>query len=101
VPPGEIDHWARENDPVDRYVQRLTESEHVAPDELAAIDARVTSEIDEATGVAEASPPPEPLDGLTGVYAEPAEMPVLWYREGIRSAVDSHERPASWGTHDG
>jgi TPP-dependent pyruvate/acetoin dehydrogenase alpha subunit len=101
VPPGEIDQWARENDPVDRYVQRLTGSENVAPGELAAIDARVTSEIDEATSLAEASPPPEPLDGLTGVYAEPAEMPVLWYREGIRSAVDSHERPASWGTHDG
>jgi len=28
-------------------------------------------------------------------------MPVLWYREGIRSAVQAHERPASWGTHDG
>jgi len=28
-------------------------------------------------------------------------MPVLWYREGIRSAVDRHERPSSWGTHDG
>jgi hypothetical protein len=25
-------------------------------------------------------------------------MPALWYRAGIRSAVDQHERPASWGT---
>jgi TPP-dependent pyruvate/acetoin dehydrogenase alpha subunit len=101
VPAGEIDHWARENDPVDRYVQHLTGTEGVGLDELAAIDARVTTEIDEATDHAEASPPPEPRDGLIGVYAEPGEMPVLWYREGIRSAVDSHERPASWGTHDG
>jgi TPP-dependent pyruvate/acetoin dehydrogenase alpha subunit len=101
VPAGEIDHWARENDPVDRYVRVLTDLEGVTPDELATIDTRVTTEIDAATDIAEASPQPEPRDGLTGVYANPAEMPVLWYREGVRRAVDSHERPSSWGTHDG
>jgi hypothetical protein len=58
-------------------------------------------EIDRATDLAEASPPPEPLDGLTGVYADPPAAPVLWYREGLRTAVEQHERPASWGTHDG
>jgi len=101
VPAGEIDRWARENDPLDRYVQRLTGSEGVAPDELDAIDARVQAEIDDATDVAEKSPPPEPRDSLVGVYADPPEAPALWYRAGIRSAVDRHERPASWGTHDG
>ncbi len=59
------------------------------------------AEIDRATDEAEASAAPEPLDALDGVYADPARMPVLWYREGIRSAVDRHERPSSWGTHDG
>ena len=101
VPAGEIDRWARENDPLDRYVQRLTGSEGVAPDELEAIDARVQAEIDDATDVAESSPPPEPRDCLVGVYADPPEAPALWYRAGIESAVDRHERPASWGTHDG
>jgi len=101
VPAGEIDHWARENDPVDRYARVLTDLEGVTPDELATIDTRVTTEIDAATDVAEASPQPEPRDGLTGVYADPSQTPVLWYREGVRSAVDSHERPSSWGTHDG
>jgi TPP-dependent pyruvate/acetoin dehydrogenase alpha subunit len=101
VPDGEIERWARENDPLDRYVQRLTGSEGVAPSELEALDARVQAEIDEATDVAEQSPPPEPRDCLTGVYADPSEAPALWYREGIRSAVDRHERPAGWGTHDG
>jgi TPP-dependent pyruvate/acetoin dehydrogenase alpha subunit len=101
VPAGEIDRWARENDPLDRYVQRLTGSEGVAPDELEAIDARVQVEIDDATDVAESSPPPEPRDCLVGVYADPPEAPALWYRAGIQSAVDRHERPASWGTHDG
>ena len=101
VPAGEIERWARENDPVDRYVQRLTGGEGVAPGELEAIDARVQAEIDDATDVAEKSPPPEPRDCLAGVYATPPEAPALWYREGLRTAVDRHERPASWGTHDG
>jgi TPP-dependent pyruvate/acetoin dehydrogenase alpha subunit len=101
VPAGEIERWARENDPLARFAARLTGPEAVPAPELAAIDARVTGEIDRATDEAEASPPPEPRDCLVGVYADPAEMPVLWYRQGLRSAVDQHERPASWGTHDG
>ncbi|HEY7635265.1 MAG TPA: thiamine pyrophosphate-dependent dehydrogenase E1 component subunit alpha [Gemmatimonadales bacterium] len=101
VPAGEIDRWARENDPLDRYVRRLTGEADITQNELDAIDARVGGEIDQATDVAEISPPPEPRDCLLGVYADPPAMPVLWYREGIRSAVEQHERPASWGTHDG
>jgi TPP-dependent pyruvate/acetoin dehydrogenase alpha subunit len=101
VPAGEIERWAAENDPLDRYAQRLTGDEGVAAAELEAIDTRVRTEIDEATDLAERSPAPEPRDCLAGVYADPAEAPALWYREGIRSAVDRHERPASWGTHDG
>jgi TPP-dependent pyruvate/acetoin dehydrogenase alpha subunit len=101
VPAGELERWARENDPLDRYVHRLTGSEGVTLSELEALDARVQAEIDDATEVAEQSPPPEPRDCLAGVYADPPEAPALWYREGIRSAVDRHERPASWGTHDG
>jgi pyruvate dehydrogenase E1 component alpha subunit/2-oxoisovalerate dehydrogenase E1 component alpha subunit len=101
VPEGEIERWTRENDPLDRFVARLTGREGVDAAELAAIDARIADEIDRATDEAERSPPPEARDCLVGVYADPAEMPALWYREGIRSAVDRHERPASWGTHDG
>ena len=101
VPAGEIERWAREDDPLDRYVARLSGAEGVSLAELEAIDRRIVEEIDRATDEAEASPPPEPLDCLTGVYADPPAMPALWYREGIRSAVDRHERAASWGTHDG
>jgi TPP-dependent pyruvate/acetoin dehydrogenase alpha subunit len=68
---------------------------------LEEIDGRVKTEIDQATDQAEGSPAPEPLDALRGVYADPSAMPALWFREGIRSAVENHERPASWGTHDG
>jgi TPP-dependent pyruvate/acetoin dehydrogenase alpha subunit len=99
VPAGEIDRWASENDPVDRYVKRLL-GEGVSKTELTAIDTRVQAEIDAATDEADASPMPDPTDSLVGVYAEPPVVEPLWFREGIKSAVEVHERPSSWGTHD-
>jgi TPP-dependent pyruvate/acetoin dehydrogenase alpha subunit len=99
VPPGEIDRWANENDPIDRYSKRLL-SEGFDKPALDAIDARVKEEIDRATDEAEASPMPDPTDALVGIYADPPAMAPLWFREGIKSAVDVHERPSSWGTHD-
>jgi TPP-dependent pyruvate/acetoin dehydrogenase alpha subunit len=99
VPAGEIERWASENDPVDRYVKQLL-SEGVAQTELDAIDTRVKQEIDAATDEAEASPMPDPTDSLVGIYADPPELSPLWFRQGIKSAVEKHERPSSWGTHD-
>jgi pyruvate dehydrogenase E1 component alpha subunit/2-oxoisovalerate dehydrogenase E1 component alpha subunit len=99
VPPGEIDRWASENDPIDRYVKRLL-NEGFDQAELDAADARVTDEIDRATDEAEASPMPDPTDALVGIYADPPALAPLWFREGIESAVEKHERPSSWGTHD-
>jgi pyruvate dehydrogenase E1 component alpha subunit/2-oxoisovalerate dehydrogenase E1 component alpha subunit len=99
VPAGEIDRWASENDPIDRYAKRLL-SEGLEQSELAAIDKRVQEEIDRATDEAEASPMPDPTDSLVGIYADPPAIAPLWFREGIKSAVESHERPSSWGTHD-
>jgi TPP-dependent pyruvate/acetoin dehydrogenase alpha subunit len=99
VPAGQIEKWAAENDPIDRYVARL-QSEGVTPDELAAIDARIQREIDEATDLAEQSGVPEPLDALVGIYADPPAEKPLWFREGKRAVVEKSERPASWGTFD-
>jgi TPP-dependent pyruvate/acetoin dehydrogenase alpha subunit len=100
VPEGEIERWASENDPVDRYVKRLL-GDGFNQSELAAIDTRVKEEIDRATDEAEASPMPDPTDCLVGIYADPPALAPLWFRQGIKSAVDVHERPSSWGTHDG
>jgi TPP-dependent pyruvate/acetoin dehydrogenase alpha subunit len=99
VPPGEIERWAAENDPVDRYAKRLSD-EGFDQTELSAIDAKVKDEIDRATDEAEASPMPDPTDALVGIYADPADLSPLWFRQGIKSAVEVHERPSSWGTHD-
>ena len=100
VPPGEIDRWAAENDPIDRYVRALTNGDGVTADELSAVDRRVQEIVDAATDAAEASPMPEPTNALVGVYGEPATVEPLWFRRGVRSAVDAHERPAGWGTFD-
>ncbi|MEP6591558.1 MAG: thiamine pyrophosphate-dependent dehydrogenase E1 component subunit alpha [Gemmatimonadota bacterium] len=101
VAPGEIEHWAAHNDPIDRYVERLTGEFGFDPEMLRRTDDEVRATVDEATDQAEASPPCVGPDALLGVYADPPAMPTLWYRAGEGSAVSEHERPASWGTHDG
>ena len=101
VPSGEIDWWEKHNDPLDRYVAALLESDTATRERLEEIDQRVQKEIDEATDTAEASPAPEPTDALVGIYADPPTVDPLWYRAGIASAVDAHERPAGWGTYNG
>ena len=100
VPEGEIDRWAAANDPLDRYLTVLA-ADGVTVEETSAIDKRVAEEIDRATDEADASPMPEPADALAGVYADPPGTPELWFRKGVRTAVDAHERPQGWGTHDG
>jgi hypothetical protein len=43
---------------------------------------------------------PDPTDALVGIYADPPAEQALWFRQGVKSAVEVHERPSSWGTHD-
>jgi len=97
VPAGEIERWERENDPIDRYVRRLLDEFDVEERELAAVDARVRSEVDAATDDADKTAAPEPLDALEGIYADPPRERPHWYREGS-AVVKSHERPEGWGT---
>jgi TPP-dependent pyruvate/acetoin dehydrogenase alpha subunit len=100
VPAGEIEKWAEQNDPIDRFIRVLTAGHGVTTPELDAIDAQIKTEIDDATDEADKSPMPEPSDALVGVYADPPQEQPLWFREGVRAAVEVNERPSSWGTHD-
>ena len=99
--PGEREEWAEKNDPLDRSAKSLTTEYGFTPAQLTAVDAKVVAEVDAATDEAEKSPPPEPRDALLGIYADPPEAEVLWYREGVRSAVDKNERALGWGTYHG
>ena len=80
VPAGEVERWATENDPLDRYVRVLLDREKVEQDALDAIDARVLAEVDAATDLALSSPAPLGPDALDGVYANPPRQPAHWYR---------------------
>jgi TPP-dependent pyruvate/acetoin dehydrogenase alpha subunit len=101
VPNGEIERWAATNDPLDRYVSRLTGEFGFDEPDMRAIDERVRREVDEATDAAERSPPPEPVDALVGVYADPPAVAPVWFRAGKASAVERHERPDAWGAFSG
>ncbi|HEV8358584.1 MAG TPA: thiamine pyrophosphate-dependent dehydrogenase E1 component subunit alpha [Gemmatimonadales bacterium] len=78
-PKEELLAWAA-NDPVDRYVRRLTESGWASTEELGALDERVTKEIDAALAICENEPLPEPLSALDDVVADPPRAELLWYR---------------------
>lgn len=100
VPAGEIERWAEENDPIDRFVRVLRDREKVGPAALDAIDARVIREVDAATDAAEASAFPEPHDALIGIYADPPAARPLWYREGADVSSLGKERADGWGSWD-
>lgn len=80
VPAGEVERWATENDPLERYVRVLLDREKVEQREIDATDERVHAEVDAAAALAEASSAPEPLDALGGVYADGPAVQPHWYR---------------------
>lgn len=101
VAPGEVERWAAENDPLDRYVARLTQEFGVAASELEQLDAEVAAQVDAAVETAEHSATFDPVDALRGVYADPPIMPALWYRGPSAATPHAPERRAGWGTFDG
>jgi TPP-dependent pyruvate/acetoin dehydrogenase alpha subunit len=98
VPAGEIEKWAAENDPIDRYAQVLRSHLGVTDTEIEAIDARIMREIDEATDLAELSGTPDAREALMGVYADPPAEQPLWFRRDAGADAYGEERPESWGT---
>src|SRR5207247_8284388 len=71
VPKGELEQWAKANDPVDRYVQRLIALDLVAEADMKDMDERVRVEVDQATDACVNEPLPEPETALPSVYVDP------------------------------
>src|SRR6267154_2839176 len=80
VPKEELERWAREDDPVDRYVTRMLGTDWVSEADLKEIDDRVRIEVDQATDACVNEPLPPPESALGGVYAEPPAAARHWYR---------------------
>ena len=80
-PRDEIARWEK-NDPIERYEAQLDETGWVSRDERAEVLRRVESEVDTVVTQSENEPFPEPLTALEGVYANPAVIEPLWYRNG-------------------
>ncbi|MGE5802722.1 MAG: thiamine pyrophosphate-dependent dehydrogenase E1 component subunit alpha [Gemmatimonadota bacterium] len=80
VPPDEIERWAKQNDPVDRYVARLLDERLATAEDLSGLDARVRTEVDNATDACVDEPLPEAESALPGVYLDPPAADRLWYR---------------------
>src|SRR5438309_6332392 len=80
VPENELERWAKENDPIDRYAKQLIENEWVEAAELTATDQRIRDEVDRATDACVDEPLPAPETALGGVYADPADTEKLWFR---------------------
>lgn len=98
VPAGELEKWAANNDPIDRYVRVLRSDLDATDSEIEAIDARIVREIDQATDLAERSGTPDAREALMGVYAEPPAEQPLWFRRDADTEAYGQERPESWGT---
>jgi TPP-dependent pyruvate/acetoin dehydrogenase alpha subunit len=79
-PKEELDWWAQENDPIDRYVRQLVRNEWAEEQDLKDIDDRVRAEIDEATDACVDEPLPPPESALPGVYLDPPAAERLWFR---------------------
>src|SRR5881628_350732 len=80
VPKGELDKWAQENDPVDRYVQRLLSADLVGASDLKDIDDRVRDEVDQATDASVDEPLPQAETALPRVYLDPPVADRLWFK---------------------
>ena len=80
VPKEELERWAREDDPVDRYVARMLGTDWVSEADLKQIDDRVRVEVDQATDACVDEPLPEAETALPGVYADPTAADRLWFK---------------------
>lgn len=61
---------AQASDPVPAYRERLIDAGLLTEDDMAALEARVDKEVQDAVEFALASPPPDPAETYTDVYAE-------------------------------
>src|SRR6266496_3261871 len=71
VPKADLDRWASENDPIERFTRRLLSADLVAEGDVKDLDDRVRVEVDQATHACVDEPLPDAETALPGVYVDP------------------------------
>ncbi|MDZ4863311.1 MAG: thiamine pyrophosphate-dependent dehydrogenase E1 component subunit alpha [Gemmatimonadota bacterium] len=89
VPAGEIEAWA-EKDPLDLHRRRMLDEGWADEPGVAAVEARVERELDEAVASCIDEPFPDPESALAGVYADPPVADHEWYRKLSTAQALSH-----------
>ena len=79
-PKEELERWAHDNDPVDRFVARMLGTDWVSETDLKEIDDRARVEVDQATDACVNEPLPEAATALPGVYVDPPAADRLWFK---------------------
>ena len=75
-----LELWAKSNDPIDRYTQRILAADRVSESDLKDIDDRVRIEVDQATDACVNEPLPPAESALPAVYADPPAADKLWFK---------------------
>ena len=68
VPEGEIEFWAQNNDPINRYERFLTTEKIASEDEMKRVVAEVSGYLESELAVAEQAAFPEPISAAYGVF---------------------------------
>ncbi len=74
--PRELKQQWASKDPILCFESYLTENSLLSKEDIGQLQQAVEREVDEAIGVAERSPYPEPKDLLEGVYADGGETAI-------------------------
>jgi pyruvate dehydrogenase E1 component alpha subunit/2-oxoisovalerate dehydrogenase E1 component alpha subunit len=68
VPKGEIEFWAKNNDPIDRFERFLREEKILSEEEMKKIVAEVSGYLESELGIAEQAGMPEPVSAAYDVF---------------------------------
>jgi pyruvate dehydrogenase E1 component alpha subunit/2-oxoisovalerate dehydrogenase E1 component alpha subunit len=77
VPAGEIEHWAQNNDPIDRFERFLMEEKIADESEMKKIVAEVSEYLESELAIAEQAPEPEPISAAYDVFDNSVVKPAF------------------------
>ncbi|HXG83134.1 MAG TPA: thiamine pyrophosphate-dependent dehydrogenase E1 component subunit alpha [Pyrinomonadaceae bacterium] len=77
VPAGEIDFWAKNNDPVDRFERFLVEQKFAAPEDLQNTVKEIANYLETELEIAESAPAPTPESAAFDVFDNSIVPPAI------------------------